>query len=253
MYMQSFREGFFARTSNREHILVRDGRNWVLYNGTYYAQFDWKTEAPVVGAPRYTQEQMNRVLKDLVVGGGTVFAARHKVAVLSEEAKIRLTEVQLQDNGFIAGDEDHFWTADKRRYDWIDEKWVLRASEDATSERTKMSAKDQQNLGRLEENYPERPDVRRMRTWAGPRHEGVSHGGEERLPAHPSIWRFGNPRAKRKRDDDNDGTGQSGNDGNPPVTGSNKKGKGTKPPSRKGKGKAKPGKQALVRYGCYDH
>lgn len=229
---------------------MHDGRQWRLHNGIYMAQFNWKTNSPAAGAPRYTMEQMKRVLRDLVVAGGTVYAAMHKVTVLSKELEMRLTEAQLQENGFIAGDEEYFWTADGQEYDWIDEKWVLRTPKGTTSEETKSSKKDRENLKKLEKKYPMRPNVRRMRTWAGPGKEDIEEiepAEKERLPANPTSSRFGNRGVKRKQDDGNGNTGQPGNDGNPPVTGGNTdppgKGKGRKP--RPKRGKWKPGKQSL--------
>lgn len=226
--------------------MVHDGRRWRLHKGTYFVQFDWQTEGPAAGTPRYTKEQMNRVLRDLVASGGRVYAAMHKVTALIGFQEMRLTEAQLQDNGFIAGDEEYFWTEDGQEYDWIEEKWVLREAEETAPEANKMSQKDRENLERLEEKYPTRPNVRHMRTWAGPRHKDVAHDDEERLPANPTSSRFGNRGVKRKQDD-GDGIGKAGNDGNPPVTGGNTKplpkSKGGKPPPKKQRGN--PGKQAL--------
>lgn len=160
--------------------------------------------------------------------------------------QMRLTQAQLQENGFISGDEDYFWTADGQAFDWINEKWVLREAEAPTSEDITNSEIDPGNLERLEKKYPKRDNVRRMRTWAGPRHVDVAHDGEERLPAHPTSSRFGNRGMKRKHDDV-DGIGQVGNDGHAPVTGGNTKPqpkkKAKKPPPTKQK--EKPGKQAM--------
>ncbi len=162
------------------------------------------------------------------------------------DLQMRLTQAQLQENGFISGDEEYFWTADGQAFDWINEKWVLREAEVTTSEDIMISEIDPENLKRLEKKYPKRDNVRRMRTWAGPKHEDVAHDGEERLPAHPTSSRFGNRGVKRKQDAV-DGTGQVGNDGDPPVTGGN-----TKPPPKKkvrkpppAKEKGKTGKQAM--------
>jgi len=230
---------------------MHDGRAWYLFKGTYFARLNWKTKGPAPGAPRYTEKQMQHVLRDLVVGGGTVRAAMHKVTVLCKEREIRLTDAQLQYNGFIVGDEDFFWTDDGDAYKWIDEKWVLQPQEGTPPKETKTSGmpeKDRKNLQRLEEKYPMRQNVRRMRTWAGPRYEDVDHDDEERLPANPTSSRLGNRGVKRKRDDANGNTGRPGN-GNPPATGGR-----TKPPRKgqskrkrptKGKGKGKPGTQAL--------
>ncbi len=84
MCTQSASKGFFDKTSNKERVRVRDGRHWRLHKGTYFVQFDWKTNGPAAGAPRYTREQMYRVLRDLIFAGGRVYAAMHKVTVLCE-------------------------------------------------------------------------------------------------------------------------------------------------------------------------
>ena len=203
------------------------------------AQFNWKTNSPAAGARTHTQAQMDHVLRDLLVSGGTVYAAMHKVTVLPGAMDMRLMEAQLGENGFIAGDEAYFWTADGREYDLIDESWVLRTAEG------KKSKKEREDLKKLEDRYPIRNDVVRVRTWAGPIMSIVQPGDYKRLPAHPTSSRPWNRGVKRKQDDgDGDGNqGQPGNDGDPPVTGDNTKpppkGKRRKPPPRKGKGKGK--------------
>lgn len=78
MCSQSISKGFFHAASSEGHILVQDGRDWLLCNETYMARFNWRTKSPAPGTPRFSSRQMDSILRD-VLAGGTVQAAMQKV------------------------------------------------------------------------------------------------------------------------------------------------------------------------------
>lgn len=90
-------------------------------------QYNWQTNAPskVSGNRSATVRQMEKVLDDLVASGGTVRSAILKVRIQPVLAVRRLITAQLGNNGFIAGDQEQFWTADGRRYRMEGAKWIL--------------------------------------------------------------------------------------------------------------------------------
>ncbi|KAI9881190.1 MAG: hypothetical protein M1830_007168 [Pleopsidium flavum] len=229
--LKSIGEGFFDASSNEDCVRVHDGREWVRYKGSYWVQFNWQTntQAALGASKRITKRQMERVLDDLVRSGGSVQSAIRK----------------LYDNGFIAGDQESFWTADRRRYRMTKGKWVqyegkgiepgMQPPDDGTTTATVLDP----DLDTLRKRYPTRKQIRRVRTWAGPRMIKIKPLEDQRLPANPTSSRPGNRGVKREKNNANDHDGRRGNTGNrgdngEPGKGGRKKPAATDPPTKPG-------------------
>lgn len=111
-----------------------------------------------------------------------------------------------------------------------------------------MPDKDQENLEKFENKYPPHPNVRRIRTWAGPSQKDSESDEVQRVPDNPTISRPGNRSSKRKRDDGKGDAEQPGDNVKKP-----RQETGGKPPRKTSKVKGQPGKQALVSCGWYGH
>lgn len=111
-----------------------------------------------------------------------------------------------------------------------------------------MPENDRENLRHFENKYPPRPNVRRIRTWAGPSRNDIPSDEVQRVAPNPTISRPGNRSSKRKRDDDKGDAEQPGNSVKKPRQGTD-----GKPPRKTSKVKGQPGKQALVSCGWYGH